>query len=67
VSFVSSHAYPRNPGVKTYIVKSGDTMWGIAQRFYGTGLMWQRIAAYNSVSDVRSMRAGTVLQLPSVT
>jgi len=30
-----------------YTVVSGDTLWGIASRFYGSGLQWQRIYQAN--------------------
>jgi nucleoid-associated protein YgaU len=35
------------PAVVTYTVRSGDTLWGIAQRFYGNGALWPRIYAAN--------------------
>lgn len=28
---------------KSYIIKSGDTLWAIAYKFYGTGTEWQTI------------------------
>ncbi len=36
-----------SPGMLYYTVVSGDTLWGVAARFYGTGLMWQRIYRAN--------------------
>ncbi|MBR3997988.1 MAG: LysM peptidoglycan-binding domain-containing protein [Clostridia bacterium] len=30
----------------TYTIKSGDTLWGIAKRFYGSGAKWEKI--YNA-------------------
>lgn len=28
---------------KTYVIQSGDTLWGIAQKFYGSGSKWGTI------------------------
>ena len=38
---------PSVPNGRYYTVVSGDTLWGIASRFYGSGLMWQRIYQNN--------------------
>lgn len=35
---------------KTYTVKSGDTLWGIAQKFYGAGSKWKTI--YNANKEI---------------
>ena len=48
---------------KTYTVKKGDTLWGIACRFYGDGTKWGTLAAKNGVSDPRKLQIGTVLTL----
>lgn len=34
----------------TYTIKSGDTLWAIAQKFYGSGAKWQDI--YNANKDI---------------
>jgi LysM repeat protein len=34
---------PPPPVPVTYTVVSGDTLWGIARRFYGSGLQWRQI------------------------
>jgi nucleoid-associated protein YgaU len=36
----------------TYIVEPGDTLWGIAARFLGSGLRWRDIWRWNSRSIV---------------
>lgn len=51
------------PAQTTYIVKKGDTLWGIACRFYGDGTKWGDIAARNGVTDPRKLQIGTVLQV----
>lgn len=48
---------------KTYTVKKGDTLWGIACRFYGDGTKWGTLAAKNGVSDPRKLQVGKVLTL----
>ena len=48
---------------RTYTVKKGDTLWGIACRFYGDGTKWSMLATKNSVSDPRKLQIGTVLTL----
>lgn len=59
-----SFTVPTTPTNKRYTVRQGDTLWSIAQRQYGTGLMWQNIAANNAITDPRSLTAGQILVLP---
>lgn len=33
---------------RTHTVKSGDTLWGIASKYYGSGTSWQKIYSANS-------------------
>ena len=50
----------------TYKVKKGDTLWGIAVSFYGSGAQYTKI--YNANTDVlpnpNSPQVGTVLVIP---
>lgn len=58
-----------NPAVtdnKTYTVKSGDTLWGIAKTFYGNGGQYTKIASANSgISNPNLIYPGQVLSIPS--
>lgn len=49
---------------KTYTVLDGDFLWDIAQRAYGDGMMWTKIAQANSLVDPNILFTGTVLRLP---
>lgn len=49
---------------RRYTVKAGDTLFVIAQRSYGNGNVWQKIAQANSIRDPRKIRVGQVLTLP---
>lgn len=57
------------PGTKpaagrTYTVRTGDTLWGISVRFYGSGARWTAIAQANGIADPRSLHPGQVLKIP---
>lgn len=57
-------APPLPAAPRRYTVVSGDTLWGIAVRFYGDGNQWRRIADTNRITDPRAVRIGTVLTIP---
>lgn len=49
-----------------YVVKKGDTLWGIARQIYGTGKHWPRIQQANPVvlKDPDLVNPGLVLRIP---
>jgi LysM repeat protein len=49
---------------KTYVVKRGDTLSGIAELAYGDPAPWRTIAAANGISDPRMLVPGMVLTIP---
>lgn len=50
---------------KTYRVKQGDTVSGIAGLFYKDPSQWRHIAIANEIEDPRRLAAGQVLTIPS--
>lgn len=52
---------------RTYTVKRGDTLWGIARETLGGGVKWPAIYALNrdQISYPRYIYPGTVLRLPA--
>jgi len=50
-----------------YVVKSGDCLWNIAQKAYGTGRQWQLIYNANkaSIKNPNDLRIGQVLVIPA--
>jgi len=60
---------PENPAVtenKTHTVVSGDTLWGIARKYYGNGSLYTRIYAANSgiISNPNLIYTGQILTIP---
>jgi nucleoid-associated protein YgaU len=49
---------------KTYVVKRGDTLSGIAFAVYRDASVWRIIAQTNQIQDPRTIQPGRVLQLP---
>lgn len=49
-----------------YVVRPGDTLWGIARRFYGTGTLYREIEEENAdtLSGYRYLMPETVLRIP---
>ncbi len=55
---------PISPAQETYVVVSGDCLWAIAARVYGTGSQFGKIAAANNITDPSLIYPGQVLTLP---
>lgn len=49
---------------KYYTVVKGDTLWGIAKKFYGNGAKYKDIAKANNISNPDIIRVGQVLLIP---
>ena len=47
-----------------YVVKKGDTLWGVAQRTYGDGKQYKKITAANPQIKNDVLLAGTTITLP---
>lgn len=47
-----------------YRVQSGDTLWGLAERFYGAGRRWPEIAKANNMNADAGLQAGTIIRIP---
>ena len=55
---------PPPPAPRTYTVVSGDTLWAIAERFYGDGSKYQQIADASGVPNPDLIHPGQVLTIP---
>lgn len=51
---------------KVHVVTEGDTLSGIAAKFYDTPQTWRPIAIANGIDDPRSLAAGQSLRIPSL-
>lgn len=49
---------------KTYTVKAGDTLGGVAQWHLGDRNRWPEIAKLNGIRDPKRLQIGTVLRIP---
>ena len=58
-----------NPAVtanKTHTVQSGDTLWGIAKKYYGNGSQYQKIVSANpSIKNPNLIYPGQVFTIPA--
>lgn len=57
---------PPAPAETTYVVKSGDTLYSLAKRFYGDGKLSNVIydANRDRIPHPRLMRVGTEIRIP---
>ncbi len=53
---------------RTYTVQKGDSLWKIADKFYGDGRKWKDIADANKgvLPDASKLKAGMVLTIPAI-
>lgn len=65
----SSSTAPETPASpdQTYVVQSGDTLWAIAERFYGNGGQWPKIhqANLDRIEDPDMIQPGWELSIPA--
>ncbi|MCV7259025.1 LysM peptidoglycan-binding domain-containing protein [Mycobacterium shimoidei] len=61
---VAASAPEPQPAPRTYTVVSGDTLWAIAERFYGDGSKYQTIADASGISNPDLIYPGQVLTIP---
>lgn len=57
-------APPAPPAPRTHTVAPGDSLWAIAERVYGDGNQYQRIADANGIANPDLIQPGQVLTLP---
>ena len=62
---LTSSVKPASPA-RVYVVQAGDTLWSIAQRFYGNPLMWSHIyyANESQINDPNEIHQGQQLTIP---
>lgn len=56
---------PAAAGPGTHVVKPGDTMGHLSQRYYGSARHWNRIADANPGVDAEWLRVGQELKIPA--
>ncbi|MCL2045727.1 MAG: LysM peptidoglycan-binding domain-containing protein [Oscillospiraceae bacterium] len=49
---------------QTHIVVSGDTLWAIARKYYGDGLLAYHLATYNGIKNANLIYPGQAVNLP---
>lgn len=57
---------PETTTTQTHVVAKGDTLWSIAERYYGAGKLWTKIDRANSgkYTNHTDIPVGTVLVIP---
>jgi len=53
------------PVTRTYTVTSGDTLWAIAQRYYGNGTQYTKIATANNIAPPYVIQPNQRLVIPA--
>ena len=52
---------------KIHTVVAGETLWSIAERYYGSGFNWVDISNANNLDNPGAIEAGQKLTIPDVT
>jgi len=63
---VTPRPTPEGAEVQVYTVRPGETLFTIAQKFYGNGYKWVTIAKANSLRNSNYIEVGQQLVVPSL-
>lgn len=65
-STVSSEKKPKKKSYDTYVIKEKDTLWGLAERYYGDGKKYTKIYNANkgTIKDPSKLTIGWVIKIP---
>ena len=55
------------PQPRIHVLKRGETLWALAQKYLGSGTRWREIANLNGIKDsqVRSLPVGMQIKIPT--
>ncbi|MFC1714885.1 LysM peptidoglycan-binding domain-containing protein [Candidatus Poribacteria bacterium] len=51
-------------GLATVTYRKGDTLWSLAEKYYGNPWQWPRIADANGITDAKGISPGTPIHIP---
>ncbi len=51
--------------LKTHVVKSGESLFQITNKYYGTGNLWKQLAKFNGMDNAGTIRVGSSIKIPS--
>jgi len=54
----------RQPAAQKHTVAEGDSLWSIAERYYGDGNLWPQIKTANPGIDENTLKIGQVIVIP---
>ena len=54
------------PGMRTHVLRDGDSLQSIAHAEYGKAGLWRGIAAFNAIDDPLRLAPGTTILVPAV-
>lgn len=51
---------------QSYKIQDGETLWSVAEKFYGTGFDWTYVASRNNILDSSNIPTGKILFIPPI-
>jgi nucleoid-associated protein YgaU len=51
---------------KQHVASQGETLAGIAARYYDNPALWRKIAEANNIDNPRSLQPSQVLEIPAI-